>query len=54
LFNGPGPFRPHELTTTPFYVVHALLLILTTFGIRRRGRKLRKLYPGDQQEEVGT
>ena len=44
LFNEMGPRFPRDISAAPFYVVHGLLLAVTLFGIRRRGRKLREMY----------
>lgn len=44
LFNEMGSRFPADATTTPFYVVHGVLLVLTLLAVRRRGRRLRATY----------
>jgi hypothetical protein len=48
-----GPRFPSDVSTAPFYVVHGVLLGLTLFEIRRRGRKVRAMYLAEPvREEV--
>ena len=44
LFDEFPPRFPGDVSTTPFYVWHGFLLAVALIEIRRRGRKLRKLY----------
>jgi hypothetical protein len=35
---------PPEMSTAPFFMVHALLIVLALLAMRRSGRTLRPLY----------
>ncbi len=46
-----GGAFPAEMSKLPFYLFHAVLLLLTLFQIRRGGRKLREEYIPDPKRE---
>lgn len=52
LFNELDPPFPSSLLTSPFYVVHVVLLALVSWGIVRRERKLRGSYLSPTTEPV--
>ena len=51
LFNEVGSRFPDDISTTPFYVAHGILMLLARLGIRRYGLRLRQEYLPDLSED---